>query len=184
MRTKTTQLLIGSMLIISGCISSGPDNNAGFGHIEKIEDIEGIYKNSGEGRTSSHTIYLSRIIWPKEKGLEHKDIETIHVRKIDNHTLVVKAVVNTVVKKESTFVEGKDFEIGNGRIRLNLGGGIAGLKAGEPLVGPYYESAELGLDSRGHGKYRKSFATAGLVYLFLPIAIGGNEDVRFIRLND
>ncbi|BAV32487.1 hypothetical protein SCL_0163 [Sulfuricaulis limicola] len=170
------------VLMISGCLSSGPANNTGFGQIKRIEDLEGVYGNLGEASPGRGPFYLSKIIWPKDDELDHKNVENIEVRKITSEMLKVKAVTNGVVKKETTYVKGKDFDINGGRISLNVGGGIAGLKGGEPLVGPYYESAELGLDSTGHGKYRQSFATAGLVYLFLPIAIGGNEDVRFVRL--
>jgi hypothetical protein len=178
------KLLLTGFVLIGGCVSVGPTNNVGFGRIERIEDLEGIYNNLGEASSGSGPFYLSKIIWPKDDELDHKNIETIEVRKVTNEILKAKAVTNGAVKKETTYVKGKDFEISGGRIRLNIGGGIAGLKGGEPLVGPYYESAELGLDTSGHGKYRHSFATAGLAYLFLPIAIGGDEDVRFVRLKN
>ena len=184
MQLKIKQLFIFFALMISGCISSGPANNVGFSQIEGIEDLEGIYRNLGEASPGSGPFYLSKIIWPKDEELDHKNIENIEVRKITSEALTVKAITNGAVKKETIYVKGKDFKISGGRISLNVGGGIAGLKGGEPLVGPYYESAELGLDSSGHGKYRQNFATAGLVYLFLPIAIGGNEDVRFVRFKE
>lgn len=47
-----------------------------------------------------------------------------------------------------------------------------------------FESVELGLDKKGNGKYQQEGATAGLVFLILPIAIGSNDEIRFIRLSN
>jgi hypothetical protein len=79
--------------------------------------------------------------------------------------------------KEEKYVEGKDFSLGSGRIRIKQELRMAT----EGVAGPYYQSVELGLDQRGQGKYRRSEAFAGVV-LLVPIAFSENRDARFIRL--
>jgi len=180
----TKLLSIGLAFMVAGCISSGPANNASFSRIGKIEDLEGVYQNRGEGPAHSYPVYLSRIIWPGGSGVYDASIATIEVRKVAPDTLRVRVVADGVVQKESLFIQGKDFDLTSGRIRLKQSAGVMGFKAGEPLVGPTYESAELGLDESGQGKYRESSAVAGLVYLFLPIAVGEDRDVRFPRLKE
>ncbi len=87
-----------------------------------------------------------------------KAVEKIEVRTINDTTLVVKAHGKEGVLREDTFIEDKDFEINAGIIRLKRKSGIAGFKGGDPMVGPYYEKAEIGIDQQGHGKYRSEFA--------------------------
>lgn len=174
--------LICIALMLDGCLISRPGNNVGFDNVEKIKQLEGIYSNLGEGGKGSAPIYLSRLIWPNT-DIDHKSVVSIEVRAISGTMLVVKANGKNGGMHESTFAEGKDFELHSGRIRLKNKLAIAGFKSGEPMVGPYYENAELGIDQRGSGKYRMQGAVAGLVYLFLPLALGVNEEVRFEKIN-
>ncbi|MDH4186509.1 MAG: hypothetical protein OEV08_05905, partial [Nitrospira sp.] len=81
------------------------------------------------------------------------------------------------------FVEGKDFEIHSGRIRLRQSFKIGGFNPGEPIVGPFYERDDLGIDRKGHGKFRKQGGFVGLAFLLVPLASGENEEVRFIRID-
>ncbi|MEK6640427.1 MAG: hypothetical protein AABZ17_07120 [Nitrospirota bacterium] len=50
-------------------------------------------------------------------------------------------------------------------------------------VGPLYERDELGLDTKGHGKLSSQGGFVGLVYMVIPMAIGGYDDVRFVSLD-
>jgi len=164
--------------------NSGPTGSPAFGHVEAIGDLEGVYKNSGEGGAGSQPVYLSALIWPNAADIDHAAVSAIEVKVSGNHTLCVRALGKAGIEKEDTFVEGKDFVLNAGRIRLKQVVGIAGFKVGEPLVGPYYESVEIGLDERGHGKYRQRFSAAGLAFVVIPIAIGGSDEVRFVKIGE
>jgi hypothetical protein len=175
--------LFSLVLLLNGCISSGPTDNVGFDKFETIRELEGIYQNLGEREQGAPPVYLSQVIWPKTEGIAHAAITAIEVRLLSPNTLGVRASSKDGVEKEDTFVEGKDFEIHSGRIRLKQSFRIAGFKSGDPAVGPLYERDELGLDRKGHGKLSKQGGFVGLVYMLIPMAIGGYEDVRFVRID-
>ena len=166
--------------MVAGCISSGPQNNVGFGRIEKPTELEGVYKNLGEGGQGGRPVYLSAVIWPA--GLDNASITAIEVRAVSDTTLVVKALKENDVVKEAKFVEGIDFELSSGRIRLKHHVGFSGATGGNPYLGPYSESTELGLDQYGHGKYREEGRAAGLAFLVVPMVGGVRDDVRFVRI--
>jgi hypothetical protein len=178
-------MVLAGFTLVTGCLSTGPINNADFGQIEKLEDLEGVYKNSGEGKASSnpYLYLLSRFIWPNDKELPHEMIDAVEVRKTRDKTLIVKGIGQGGVTKESLFIEGVDFVLSNGRIRLSQRFGMMGFQKGDMILGPYYDATELGLDSRGQGKFRHTFRSAGILILF-PIAMGGDEDIRFIRIQE
>jgi hypothetical protein len=175
--------LFSLVLLLGGCITTGPTDNVDFGKIETIRELEGVYQNLGEREQGAPPVYLSRVIWPEAAGIDHAAITAIEVRLLSPNTLGVRASSKDGVEKESTFVEGKDFEIHSGHIRLKQNVGIAGFKSGEPVVGPYYERDELGLDRKGHGKLSKQGGFVGLVMMLIPMAIGVSEEVRFIRID-
>lgn len=179
---KKYAMLLCVALTLSSCLISNPANNAEFGRVDKIQQLEGVYLNHGEGGKGANPSYLSRLIWPTAGVVDHQLVSTIEVRAISDNTLVVKALGRNGILHESIFLEGQDFELRSGRIRLNHKLAIAGFKSGEPMVGPYYENTELGIDQRGNGKYRSQGAVAGLVYMVLPIALGVNEEVRFEKI--
>lgn len=169
-----------------GCvILEGPKDNSGFNNITSLSDLEGIYKNLGEGEKSSSTIYLSSIIWPKLVSLDHQSIETIEVKLIERNALLVRAVGKTEIIYESTFVEGTDFDFDSGYIMLRQVLGLSlGYPAGNPFIGIIYEKRTLGLDQRGEGKFRMSGAVAGVAFLVLPMIGTGRTDVRFLRITE
>jgi len=179
---KNFPLLFCIAVAVAGCITSGPQNNVGFGRIEKLNALEGVYKNLGEGAQGAKPVWLSTIIWPAALELDDSSITAIEVRAISDTTIVVKALKANDVLKEATFVEGKDFELSSGRIRLMHRTGFSGATGGNPYLGPYYESTELGLDQHGHGKYREVRAAAGLAFLIVPLVGSVRDDVRFVRI--
>ncbi len=173
-------LVISTLLI--GCVTSNrPTDSVGFGSITSLHQLEGIYRNqgetgeSGEGGTG-YIYYLSVILWPDEK-LDHTVVKTIEVRAVDEKQLVVKAYAGTKLIREEIYVEGKDFSIDSGRIVVKRKLGLATQGA----AGPVYERAELGLDLRGHGKYKRTSTFAGIV-LLIPLAMSETDEVRFVRL--
>ena len=169
-------------LLLTGCVSFRPPENTDFGRIESLHDLEGVYQNRGKRAQDGPPVYLSAVIWPNRTEINHSAVIAVEVSVAGSGTITVKALRRYGVEKEDTFVEGKDFELHSGRIRLKQTAGIAGFKAGEPLVGPYHESIELGLDEQGHGAYKQQVSAAGLAYLVIPIAVSGSDEVRFIRI--
>jgi len=172
------------VICLSGCVTSGPKNNVGFEKIEKIADLEGVYRNRAEGESSRSRVYLSPIIWPDDK-LDHETIKSIEVRVLSDNELYVKAHGTKNVVKESVFVEGKDFTISNGRIQSHTGIiPTIGFPQGIPFMMVGYGNEELGIDEHGNGKYRNSGAIAGTAFLYIPFVGGGHDDYRFVRIGD
>jgi hypothetical protein len=169
-------------LFISGCVVlSAPVGNSDFDYIETLDQLEGKYQNLGEGGTESIEFYLSRLIWPREADFDHEIIDTIEVLNVHKNTLIVRAVSEGIILKQNKFIEGEDFVMVDGRIRLKQDATFLGMR-GEPIVGPYYESLELGVDQRGQGKLRQLSAGAALIYLAIPVGGVGKTDVRFPRI--
>ena len=172
--------MIGMLTLVTGCIQARGDRTE-FGTIKSLNDLQGKYQNRAEGGpVGSSPIFLSMLLWPKEAP-SHAEIETIEVNALDADSLVVRALSNRGVEKESIFSEGEQFSIVKGRIRLRWDFWIAGTR-GEPFLGPTYERAELGIDRRGQGKYRKDGAAAGLIFMLIPVVMADSEDYRFPRI--
>lgn len=175
-------LLFCLILYFPGCISYGPSKVTDFGCIQSLQDIEGVYQNRGEREQGTAPIYLSAIIWPNRTEINHSAVTAVEVTVTVSNTITVRALREDGIEKEDTFVEGKDFELRSGRVRLKRKAGITGLRTGEPLVGSYLESVELGLDTEGHGKYKQQISAAGLAYLVIPVAVTGSDEVKFVRI--
>jgi hypothetical protein len=170
--------------LLGGCVNLRPPGNSDFTDIRSLRDLDGKYQNQGEraGKANLRPAYLSAVVWSGANEMTHAKIDTIEVKMLNDTTVVVRALKSGHVEKESLFVEGQDFEFKSGRIRLKRRQWIMGFERGDVVVGPAYENVELGLDKKGAGKYRNEGGVAGLAFLFLPIAFGGREDVRFVRL--
>lgn len=176
------RLLLLIILLLPSCFFMGPkDNTFFFDKIDRLNKLDGVYQNLGEGRQDlPRPVFLSKLIWPTDEVLDHSLIKTIVVRAISDKTLNVKAFHKEILIKEAEFTEGKDFEISFGRIllkqRINF--------LADVFLGPYYERAELGIDSRGDGKNRQYGVLAGLGFLIIPVAGGGRDDIRFVRIGN
>jgi len=171
-------------VLLGACVASRAPDSAFFSSLDTIRGLAGVYRNLGEGGRGASPVYLSALIWPQEPDMDHAAVAFIEVSVPAKNTLAVKALRGDGVEKEGLFVEGRDFELRAGRIRLKHELGIAGFRADEPLLGPYYENREIGLDTGGHGRYKQSFGVAGLVFLIVPVAMAGSDEVRFIRVGD
>ena len=174
------------VMLLGGCFNLRPPGDADFTDIRSVRDLDRKYQNQGErgDKGNPQPVYLSAVVWKNTNEMTHAAIDTIEVRALNNKTLVVRALQMGHVEKESIFVEGQDFEFESGRIRLKRRQWIMGFERGDAIVGPAYENVELGLDKKGAGKHRNEGGVAGLVFLFLPMAFGAREDVRFVRLTD
>jgi hypothetical protein len=180
------------VVTLSGCIvvNEVPKENLEFAPKADAQDFKGVYRNAGDPNG-----YLSQQIWRDHgyiidnfgKKTPHKEIELVEVLS-KGDTLTVRAIKDECVIYQKDYVVGRDFTLTDGRIVLNRRfhplsreGDDGG--HGDVLVGPSYEKIELGLDSKGDGKYRNQGYFAGMVFLFIPIAGGGTSDVKFTKLN-
>lgn len=179
MRTLLAMMVMPTL--VAGCIF-GRSDYADFDSVRRLTDFEGTYQNRGQPSRfhATRIQFLSAILWP-DGNVKHAEIETIDVKAINADSLVVRALSERGVEKESTFVEGKDFALVDGQIHLKdevrMWRG-----PGDPLFGPTYEHVALGIDRQGQGKYRQDAAGAGLVFMILPIVVTDREDIRFLRV--
>ena len=180
--TKHLAFLIAAIYSLWGCSSTAPHENQPFKEIADISELAGVYENKGDGGGGQRSIFLSKILWPKDGQLEHEEVKLIKVEKVSDQALLVQGIGQELVRKKSMFVLGRDFELTAGSIRLHSEAGIAGLKSGEPMVGLYAGGSKIGLDAQGHGKFQSSGTAAGLVFLVVPMAVSGSQEVRFRRV--
>jgi hypothetical protein len=172
------------ILFFDGCVfHSEPKDNQDFYHVSQLAEFAGVYKNKGDPKGS-----LSHVIWNDTSpnmgpAGHHEDIEFIEVSSIEN-SLVVKAIQSGCVTYEKTYVQNRDFEIIDGEIVIETILSPLTRGPGDPLVGPVYAKRILGLDKGKQGKLRNSTYAAGLVYLFLPVAVADISDMRFERVAD
>ncbi|HSQ01519.1 MAG TPA: hypothetical protein VL049_30215 [Candidatus Dormibacteraeota bacterium] len=172
----------------AGCsFSSAPPDDVDFAAVTDLHQLDGRYRNRGQGAPGDAPLLLSALVFPTDTALAHAAIEVLEVRATSPDTLTVRAIgAQGVVVTEGTFVAGRDFTLDEGRVRI--GHRWAPLSYSpehapdDPLVGPRTETVELGIDRRGQGKYRSSFTGAGLVYLIVPIAFHQAREVRFERI--
>ena len=178
-------LLLSFILLLLGCFATGPVNNLEFNNNVSLKSLEGVYQNIGESDPKSIPAncsdcfrLLSWIIWPSDKNIDHKTIDAIEVRNTAENILTVRALEKGKIKKESLFVDGRDFAFKSGRIHLKTKVFLA-----DPVLGPGWQTIEMGLDSNGNGKYREGGGIAGLGFLIIPITVVGTDDIRFVRIS-
>ena len=181
------------MLVAQSCVavlSSAPPDNVEFASVTDLHQLDGRYRNRGEGSPEQEwSLFLSTLVFPGDKTLDHASIAAIDVRATSATALVVRALdAHGIVVKESAFVRGREFDLKEGRLLISKRFAVSPFIESEardnPFIGPMTETVELGIDLRGHGKYRSSNFAAGLVYLFMPVVLGGRDHVRFERIED
>jgi hypothetical protein len=177
-------------LVAAGCVfSSAPPDNLDFAPVTDLRQLDGRYRNRGQGAPGEAPRFLSVLVLPTAVGVDHASIAVVEVRATDASTLTVRALgAEGAVVSEGTFVAGRDFSLEEGRLRLSHRWALLSYSPeyapDDPLVGPRSETVELGLDLRGHGKYRSRFTGGGLVYLIVPVFFRDVTDVRFERIGD
>lgn len=177
------------LLALAGCVfwtKSGPPDDADFARVAEVRDFDGVYRNrgvAGDGDATPTEVFLSGLIWPGEMKLDHPGVETVDFRAVDDGVVRVRALGSDgAVRRESTFVEGRDFVLERGRVRIRRESALLSHSPDDPLVGPRVEQIVLGLDELGQGRSRSTFRGAGLIYLILPVAISTTDEVRFERV--
>lgn len=178
-------VLMSSLFMLSGCLyATGPNNNLRFNDTATLKSFEGVYRNVGEADPKSIPVNcpncrrrLSPIIWPEDKNLDHTTIDAIEVRRYDGDALIVTALNKGMMVKESKLVEGSDFTLKSGRIHIKTEIFLAA-----PVIGPGYQTLEIGLDSEGNGKFREYSGAVGFAFFLIPVGAAGTDDVRFERI--
>ncbi len=175
-------LLLG---LCNGCVlSSAPMNEANFATAEGIKAFEGCYQNLSEGGANAFKKYLSAVIWPEVKS-DHSKIKAVRVVVSSEKTLGVTAETDGKIIHEGQFVEGTDFNLNFGRIKVK-GDPMVSLAypAGNVFIGAGYASQELGIDKSGAGKLQETATFAGTGFLVIPIAGHVRDSYRFRKVHD
>lgn len=182
---RTSTLIFVSLLLSTGCVfTTGPKNDVGFVKVEDIQAFVGSYQNKGEGGQTSTPMYLSAVLWPAEK-IDHRSIDVIRVGTAAADTLLITAESNGHPVINKAFVEGEDFVLKSGRIRIKQDVHMSlASPPGNPFIGLASETRTLGLDERGDGKLQDSSALAGTAFLIIPVVGAGRDNVRFQRIRD
>ncbi len=170
------------MLFVSGCsYYTGPAEKVQTIENIRIEDLTGLYINAGDPSG-----YLSQFIWGEDRlhanvirsDIEHHQITMIQVLATGNN-VDIEAVYNGCVAHHNTYIQGKDFEINNGKILLHTENHLLSRGGDDPLLGPSSQKVFLMLDINGNGIYRDESFAAGLVYLIIPVAVSNLSEIRF-----
>lgn len=172
-------------LLLSGCVfKSAPENNMDFRSDIDIRDLAGVYNNAGDPPQYSHVTYLSSVLWggnavtTNAGEIPHSDIKYIQVEALGREVRV-SAIGNQCVLITQKYIQGKEFQLSNGTLTINRDTHVLSRGVGDVLLGPSYESVELGIDTKGDGKYRRTGAFAGAVFLLVPVVATETADIRF-----
>jgi hypothetical protein len=181
-----TKIMILAILTLSGCINIGPKNNLKFSEIENLNQLSGTYKNRGEPQGALSAVILGGWSVDSNVGqekIQHSDIELLQVSTTDNN-ITVGAIRHGCVVYSREFVLHRDFEISNGKVLVSRKMALLTQGAGDVLIGPRFQTIEIGLDTGQNGKYQETGGMAGLVFMLIPIALYGHSDIRFERIHN
>ena len=182
---KAVAVLLAAALAASGCFSSKPAHNVGFERAHSLQDLDGAYRNLGETDPKyTQSDYLSAIIWPRLEASLHSTITTIAVHAMGDTALHVVARGMNGIKKEQTFVRGKDFEFTGGKVHLKPAWSNNLKEEEQGGIFFVYTSKELGVDKKGQGKFQKNENVIGAAYLVVPIVARQSDEARFVRVEE
>lgn len=203
---KTITILL--LLSLTGCIvhNSAPNENLEFAQASEVLDYKGVYKNLGEPELN----YLSELVWMVRtptnrsdpyvkdirgnlvqerfidgnsgKKIRDKEIELVEVLP-NGTTLTINAIKDGCIIATKDYEIGRDFTLTDGKIILRKEVHLLTRGGGDVILGPSYEKVELGLDAKGNGKYKSQGYFAGLVFMLIPMAAGGADEVKFEKVN-
>jgi len=170
--------------LLAGCVmSTKPAGDTGFDTKATLRAFAGCFANVGEGGDGGASTRLSGIIWPGTV-VDHKDVDVVRVDAEGTDVLHVSAIAAGHVTHESRFVEGRDFTLVDGQIKLKSHVvGSTGTEPGNPAIGVGSEAITLGLDKVGNGREIYSANFVGTAFLVFPVAMHGTDAVRFKRLS-
>lgn len=158
-----------------------PPGNLPFAAGATGAEISGCFAEQGEAEDETQTPFLSTWLWPdvaRDAG-----ITMVSFVAAPDGAIVVNALAgaqNVIRERTIPASARRDGRVG-------LAGGFwfspfwnQGFEP-PPLVGPYSEHTELGVDTAGDLKLRRSGWAFGLVFLLIPFAFADDEQYRFRR---
>ena len=163
-------------------MTTKPTNDLGFARAVDLYSFEGCFSNRGETGADGSKSSLSSVIWP-HSDLDHKRIDTVKVQVEAPDVLLVSALTADHVVREDRFVAGTDFRFESGRISvISHARASSATEPGNPFIGVYTESTELGVDAAGDARMVEAANMLGTAFLVVP-TIGRISDVtRFRKL--
>ena len=179
-------LLLSSLALLSACVSF-PKNSEEFITIQQLSSLDGCYRNLGIPVDSSGipeykdgmepTIYLSRFIWEGLQDYEEFWLKTIKLQ-TTHDSIFFTGFVENEEKLTTSWHINNEFIIRDGKLSLSRGFVYTGV-----LVGLYWESEELGLDTAGNLKFRSDQRAGGLVFFLFPWLFWAVEDSVFEKIS-
>ena len=154
------------------CTTSAPKSDVGFERAQSIQALEGCFKSHGEGGKDTAQRLLSKVTWPTA-NLNHANVKAVRVVAMNSTTLKVTAETDEETLHESLFVEGRDFFLESGRIRVRNDLKVSPTSrgsGGNVFIGVLHESTELGIDRIGDGRLQEATSLAGTAFLVFPAA--------------
>jgi hypothetical protein len=181
-RTRMRTVELALILLLIGCRTvSVPAGNLPFAEGAAGAAISGCFAEQGEAQDETRTPFLSTWLWPdvaRDAG-----ITVISFVPAADGTIVVEALAvgpDAIRERVIPASAGRD-----GRVFLEGGFWFSPFwnQSFEPppIVGPYSEHTELGLDTAGDLKLRRSGWAVGLAFLLIPFAYADDEQYRFRR---
>lgn len=170
------------LLLLGGCrMVGGPPGNLPFAKGKEVAAIRGCFAELGAGEDATRPPVLSAWLWPD--AARDPSITSVCFEPRAEGGLVVEARAGRSVVRTRTI---ETLPQRPGRIRLPGGTWFSPFfNQGDeppPIVGPYAERSELGLDTAGDLKLRRKGWAAGLAFLVVPIFVTSDEHFRFARL--
>lgn len=183
MKAKFHFIILTLVCSFTSCSTTvAPEINKSFIEDINLSRLVGKYQNLGVGGKESEPHYLSSVILPKSKTPD-KLIEIIEVKKISENILLIEAKTKERTLEHQEFVEGKDFEIKNGRIWLGRKADWSfAHPAGNPLIGHASNEVSLGIDESGNGKFQSAGHIIGTLFVIIPVVLFDKEEISFKKI--
>jgi len=173
--------LVCSALVLAGCVGSRSDRlppDTRFRAITATADLRGDFSNQGTSANREWHPLLSDVLFLPATLQEPPS--AIRFSSPAPAVLRCEALVDARVVARRDFVEGRDFRLADGRLRLAGTLGESGIMEGG--VGVSTEINRLGLTEQGDIVLTCTSSGAGLMLLVVPLAITAVEEARFERL--
>lgn len=173
--------LIGLSLACAGCIATNSDRLAPetrFRPLSAVTELTGVFRNQGASRSGQWKPLLSDYLFPRAR-LTAPRAEIRFSVPTASH-LRCEAVVDGTVVASRVLVEGRDFRLEDGCVRLADGLDEAGVMEGG--IGITTEVSRLGLIDNGDMVLRCDGGGAGLMLFIVPMAVTGRVEAAFERI--
>ena len=179
---RTVELAL--ILLLVGCRTvSVPPGNLPFAADTAGAAISGCFAEQGEAAEGEkYAPFLSTWLWPD--AARDAGIAVVSFVPAADGAIVVRALTSGQNATRELAIPASARR--DGRVALEGGFWFSPFwnqgSEPPPLVGPYSEDTELGLDTAGDLKVRRSAWVVGLVFLLIPAAFATDEQYRCRRM--